>query len=48
MLLKFRVMCWLMIVHWICNKVVIDHLTKGNSKGASQTEWVEKWLGGGV
>ena len=41
MLLTFQAMCQLMIVHWICNKVVVNHLIKGNSKEASQIEWVE-------
>lgn len=47
MLPKFQILC-LLIVHWVCNKVAIDHLIKGNSKGASQIEWVEEWMEGNV
>ena len=43
---RFQIRCWLKTVHWICNKVVIDHLIKGNSKGASWIEWVEEWMVG--
>lgn len=46
MLLRFQMRCWMKTVHWFCNKVVINHLLKGNSKGESQIEWVEEWLGG--
>lgn len=40
-----KIRCWLETVHWICTKVVIDHLINGNSKGASWIKWVEEWMG---
>lgn len=46
MLLRFQTRGQFEIIYCVCNKVIIQHLIKSNSKELSQIEWVEEWMGG--